>query len=137
MKMDNKNQYKLFGTMNMFDIIPDFVYLVFEKDGKYYFENSDNSSEIDSFSEINKEYISKIKSLTSSADKLMNIKQYYTIGDEPLVAFQTSEESCFIGTSNDFNNFVKDINIEDEILAKNISDFQDEMKLAYKMNTQK
>lgn len=31
------NQYKLVGTMNMFDIVPDFVYPVFESQGKYYF----------------------------------------------------------------------------------------------------
>lgn len=31
--ISDEGQYKLFGTMNMFDFVPDFVYPVFEKNG--------------------------------------------------------------------------------------------------------
>ena len=130
-KTDSKNKYKLFGTMNMFDFVPDFVYPVFENNGKYYFQNSDNSIKIDSFYEIcGEEHISKIKPLTSSFNKLINVKEHYVVGDEPLVAFQTSEEKYFIGTSDVFNEFIKDIKIENKILSEMITDFQNEIKLA-------
>lgn len=123
-------RYKLIGTMNMFDFVPDFVYPVFENNGKYYFQNSDNNIEIDSFYEIcGEEHISRIKPLTSSFNKLINVKEHYTVGDEPLVAFQTSEETYFIGTSDVFYDFIKDIKIENEMLSKSIADFQNEIKL--------
>ena len=130
------NQYKLVGTMNMFDIVPDFVYPVFESQGKYYFQNSDNSLEIDSFLEVDEEKTeSKIKPLTSSFNELAGLKEHYTVGDEALVAFQTSEGKCFIGTSDNFNEFIKDIEIEDEIISKQIADFQNEIKLAKSLQT--
>lgn len=131
-------RYKLIGTMNVFDIVPDFVYPIFENNGKYYFENSYNSLEIDSFYEIcGEKKISRIKPLTSSFNKLINVKEYYTIGDEPLVAFQTSEEKYFIGTGDVFCEFIKDIKIENEILSKSINDFQKEIKLAKSLKRKK
>lgn len=134
----DKNQYKLFGTMNMFDFLPDFVYPVFENNGKYYFQNSDNSIEIDSFYEIcGEEHINRIRPLASSFNKLINVKEHYTVGDEPLVAFQTSEENYFIGTSDVFNEFIKDIKIENQILSKTITDFQNEIKLAKSLKKKK
>ena len=60
--ISDDGQYKLFGTMNMFDFVPDFVYPVFEKNGEYYFQNSDNSMEIDSFYKIcGEKHIERIK----------------------------------------------------------------------------
>lgn len=130
-KMNDTNQYKLFGTINLFDLVPDFIYPIFENKGKYYFQNSYNSIEIDSFDEIcGEKYISRITPLPSSFNKLINVKEYYTVGDEPLVAFQTSKEKYFIGTSDIFNEFIKDIKIEDKILSERITDFQNEIKLA-------
>ena len=71
---NKENRYKLIGTMNMFGIVPDFVYPIFENNGKYYFENSYNSLEIDSFYEICEEKkISRIKPLTSSFNKCKRI----------------------------------------------------------------
>lgn len=131
-------RYKLIGTMNVFGIVPDFVYPIFENNGKYYFENSYNSLKIDSFYEIcEEEKISRIKPLSSSFNKLINVKEYYTIGDEPLVAFQTSEEKYFIGTGDVFCEFIKDIKIENEILSKSINDFQKEIKLAKSLKRKK
>lgn len=129
--ISDDGQYKLFGTMNMFDFVPDFVYPVFEKNGEYYFQNSDNSMEIDSFYKIcGEKHIERIKPLTFSFNKLINVKEYYAVGDEPLVAFETSEEKYFIGTSDVFNEFIKDIKIENEVLSEIIADFQNEVKLA-------
>lgn len=131
LKTNDKNKYKLFGTMSMFDFVPDFVYPVFENNGKYYFHNSDNSIEIDSFYEIyEKNHISRIKPFSPSFIKTMNINEYYTVGDEPLVAFQISEETFFIGTSDIFIEFIKNIQIDNEILSERITDFQNEIKLA-------
>ena len=133
-----KTRYKLIGTMNMFDIVPDFVYPIFENNGKYYFQNSYDSLEIDSFYEICEEKkISRIKPLTFTFNKLINVKEYYTIGDEPLVAFQTSKEKYFIGTGDVFCEFIKDIKIEKEILSKEINDFQNEIKLSKSLKSKK
>ena len=47
-----------------------------------------------------------------------------------MVAFETSEEKYFIGTSDVFNEFIKDIKIENEVLSEIIADFQNEVKFA-------
>lgn len=124
-------KYKLYGTMNIFNLVPDFVYPVFECNGKYYFQKNDNHMTIDSFDEIcGEEHTSRIKPLSSSFNRLVNIKDYYRVGDESVIAFQTSDDKYFIGNRDAFNEFIKDIKIDDEILLKNISEFQSEIKLA-------
>lgn len=129
LKTNNKNEYKLFGTMNLFHLYPDFVLPVFENNGNYYLSNSENSIEIDSFYKIqNEKHINEIKPLTTSFNKLINIKGYYTIGDVPLVAFQIDKDKYFIGTIYTFNDFIKDIKIKDKILSQQIYDFQNEIK---------
>lgn len=130
MKSD-KSGYKLFGIMNMFRFIPDFVYPVFENNGKYYFQSSDNGLEIDSFQEIISEnHIKMTRALTFSINKLLKIKDYYVVGDEPLVVFQINENDYFIGTSEEFLEFTRHITIENEMLYKGVSDFKNEIKLA-------
>lgn len=132
----DKNKYKLFGTMNMFDLVPDFVYPVFESNGKYYFQNSDNSIEIDSFHEIyGEKHINKIKPLALSFNA--SKKEYYRVGDEPVVAFQTDKENYFVGTSDNFNEFIQGINIKNDILSKIIFEFQDEIKSAKSLKKKK
>lgn len=124
-------QYKLVGTMNIFGLIPDFVYPVFECKGRFYFQNSDNYLNIHSFDEIYGENnINRIKMLDTSNNRLIGIKEYYSIGDEPVVAFQFSQDDYFMGTIDDFNDIMKNIKFEDEILSKDIADFQNEVKLA-------
>lgn len=137
-KKNDKNKYKLFGMMNMFGFIPDFVYPVFENNGKYYFQNSDNSLEIDSFHEIiGENHIKMIRALTFPINKLLKIKDYYIVGDEPLVVFQMNENDYFIGTSEEFLEFTKHITIENEMLYKGVSDFQNEIKLAKSLRKEK
>lgn len=132
----DKNKYKLFGTMNMFDLVPDFVYPVFENSGKYYFQNSDNSIEIDSFHEIyGEKHINKIKPLALSFNA--STKEYYRVGDEPVVAFQTDKENYFVGTSDNFNEFIQSIKIENDILSEIIFDFQNEIKSAKSLKKKK
>ena len=124
-------QYKLVGTMNIFGLITDFVYPVFECKERYYFQNSDNYLNIYSFDEIyGGNNINRIKMLDTSNNRLIGIKEYYSIGDEPVVAFQFSQDDYFMGTIDDFNDIMKNIKFEDKILSKDITDFQNEVKLA-------
>ena len=67
-------QYKLVGTMNIFGLIPDFVYPIFESKGKYFFQNSDNCLNIDSFDEIYGENnINRINLLDTTNNRLIKI----------------------------------------------------------------
>ena len=124
-------QYKLVGTMNIFGLIPDFVYPIFESKGKYFFQNSDNCLNIDSFDEIYGENnINRINLLDTANNRLIGIKECYSIGDEPVIAFQFSQDDYFIGTIDGFNNIMKDIKFEDQILSEDITDFLNEVKMA-------
>ena len=122
----------------MFEFIPDFVYPVFENSGKYYFQNSDNGLEIDSFHEIiGENHIKMIKALTYPINRILKIKDSYIVGDKPLVIFQMNENDYFIGTTEEFLEFTKHITIENEMMNKGISDFQTEINEAKSLRKQK
>lgn len=52
------NHYKLIGVINRFNINPNFVYPILEKDNKYYFQCISNNIII-SFKEVPKNYIQR------------------------------------------------------------------------------
>ena len=68
------NCYKFIGVINFFGVYPDFVYPIFEKDGKYYFQKTHNSM-ITSFNEIKDDLrINMIIFLDKDTTKFINIK---------------------------------------------------------------
>ena len=124
-------KYKLVGTMNLFGLIPSFVFPIFENNGRYYFQNSENSRDIDSFYEINGDnHINHIRFLNDSYNKLVNIKNYYSIGDEPIAAFQTSEDCIYIGDLDSFLAFIESYETKNKILEEEINEFKEDIKRA-------
>ena len=114
--MNSREKYKLVGTMNLYKSVPDFVYAIFKRDDKYYFENSDDSLEITSFEEvIGKDQISMIESLDSKS-QIGNSKRRYYVGDEPIVAYQINEDEVFIGSAEEFFNFAEKEDIQQDFI---------------------
>lgn len=132
--MTNNNNYKLVGTINIFGIYPDFVYPVFENNGKHYFQHSENNI-IDYFIEASKNKRFNIIRY-SEIDSNMNIKDIYTIGDKPIFAFQTDKSNIFISELDNFIEFISNIETEDYVLIEQISEFIDEVNLR-KIQTKK
>jgi hypothetical protein len=114
--MVNKEKYKLVGTMNLYNSTPDFVYAIFKRNDKYYFENSDDSLEITSFEEVvGKDQIEMIESLDSKV-QIGNSKRKYYVGDEPIVAYQTSEDEIFIGNIEEFFAYAESEDIQQDFV---------------------
>ena len=120
-----KEQYKLVGILNLFEVVPDFVYPIFEKDNKYYFcigseeELKIKDFELENFSNLKKiKYLSDIKSNLSEEIIL-------TKDSEPIFAFQSSYEYVYIGFFKEFKEFFENYEYDDEILKEEIKDFFD------------
>lgn len=122
-----KNNYRLVGIINIFGIYPAFVYPIFEKDGKYYLQHSEVNV-IDCFVETSK---NKRLSMVhySEINPNLNIKNIFTIGDEPIFAFQVDKNNVFISEIDDFIEFINIFQTDDHVLSEQISEFIDEVKL--------
>lgn len=101
--------YKLFGIINLFDLVPDYVFPIFERDGALYFENCSDEEHIDEFYEIrSKSVLSRIKPLDAiSYDG--DAKDEYEIGNTVIVGFQYEENKYFIGTEEELKNRFKNL----------------------------
>lgn len=104
---------------------PDFVYPIFEKDCKYYFQKTNNTL-ITSFNEIKDELrIKMINFLDKDITKFINIKNYYCVGNEAVVAFQTDVNEFLISDTSSFVSFISKFVTEDHILIEQIDIFLD------------
>lgn len=115
--------YKLVGILNMFDISPDFVYPIFEKDRKYYFQTGDiQKLQISEFSPVKESYISKVVLLNQVENNLIERKES-SLQSEPIFAFQKDKNSVFIGTYQEMVDVLLTFEADNEILKEQIKDF--------------
>lgn len=122
------NCYKFVGVINFFGVCPDFVYPIFEKEGKYYFQKTSNTLII-SFNEIKDNLRTKmINFLDKETTKFINIKDGYYIGNEAVVAFQTDIDEFLISDTSYFVSFISKFVTEDHILIEEIDAFLDNVK---------
>ena len=125
--MEN-NCYKFVGVINFFGVCPDFVYPIFKKDDKYYFQKTNNTI-ITSFNEIKDNLrINMINFLDKDTTKFINIKNEYYIGNEAVVAFQTDKNEFLISDTSSFVSFISKFVTEDHILIEEIDTFLDNVK---------
>lgn len=121
--MMNNDCYKLVGTINLFGVCPEFVYPIFERNGKYYFQCSNNAT-ISSFKEIVENLYEKMIRFFDANDVIyMNIKKDYTIGDEIVIAFQINRNKLLVSDVDSFVPFIKDFDTDDHILTEEIDEF--------------
>lgn len=101
--------YKLYGIINLFDLIPDYVFPIFERDGALYFENCSDEEHIDEFYEIrSKSVLSRIKPLeVISYDG--DTESEYEIGKTPIIGLQYEENKYFIGTEEELKKRFKNL----------------------------
>lgn len=126
-----KNQYKLFGAFNMYGIIPDAVYPIFENNEKYYFQNSNDGTEINSFVEVKVDCLSLIKPLNlETIYKMPTLKTDVSIGDIPLYVLQFNEEDYLVSNFLNFYESLQEANVDSETLNKAVSKVKEEIDLA-------
>ncbi len=116
-------KYKLVGIMNLFNIVPDFVRPIFENDNKLYFQiSNEKTAIITEFVPVKENAINNVILLNTITNNLKK-REDLTISNNPLFAFQTSEEYVFIGTFEEMRDFFKSFKADNQILSDEIRDF--------------
>lgn len=116
-------KYKLVGIMNLFNIVPDFVRPIFENDNKLYFQiSNEKTAIITEFVPVKENAINNVILLNTITNNLKK-REELTISNNPLFAFQTSEEYVFIGTFEEMRDFFKSFKADNQILSDEIRDF--------------
>ena len=121
-------KYKLIGFVNLFNVIPDFVYPVFEFGGDYFFQHGKNDK-IEEFEKVRDDICSKIIPLTDNADTTI------TVESNPVYAFQNDDKTIRYGHVSYMKEYLLTVNTEDCILRKEIKDFFDEVIPKSKIQT--
>lgn len=117
--------YKLVGILDLFGVVPNFVYPVFEKNSQYYFLVCDkNFKEIERFEPVKSSCISKIVFLSNLKTNMFQ-QTDFSKNSEPVFAFQLSENEVFIAPISEAANFFEAFKTENSILKKKIADFLD------------
>lgn len=125
-----KETYKLVGIFNMFDIIPYFVWPVFERKGKYFFQDANEeehtiNSPIERFVYIKEGAIERIEFLTDFV-VLGNKETDFEVGSKIVHIFQIDKEHLQIGTEEEMIEFATTYNTDDEAVAEQLNDFLEE-----------
>ena len=118
-----RDNYKLVGILNLFDVVPSFVYPIFEKEGRYYFITGDEETLQTEGFEIVKE--SAVKRIVFLNDLKTNefLQREFSEESEPIFVFQVSVTEIYIGAFEKIRDFLQTFETDDEILKKEINDF--------------
>lgn len=127
--VSKKDSYKLVGILNMFDLIPDFIYPVFEKDGQYYFHFGDQEKlKIEEFCPIKEEIHTKIVKLDKIKVNHSCEEAVFYLDSDPVFGFQTAENEVFLGHFAEMKKFLETFETEEEFLKNEIEDFIESVK---------
>lgn len=119
-------KYKLVGFMNMFDIVPDFVFPVFQcfDDSLYYFHiGNEETLEITGFEPIPKRHTSRIVFLGDVVKSNHFSDTEVSLDSRPIFAFQVSDDFVQIGYYEDMRKFFETYETDNKILKEQINDF--------------
>lgn len=118
--------YKLVGFMNLFDIVPDFVYPVFQssEDHLFYFQDANEETlTLDGFCLISDSHCSRITFFNDSIKTNKFSSTESSIGSKPIFAFQVSKNFVQIGFYKDLKKFFKSFETTNSILRAEIDFF--------------
>lgn len=126
-------RYRLIGFLNLFDMVPDFVYPVFENDGLYYFQDEKNGKIID-FVLVK----SSVYSMITKIDKCKQIlgikKAILEIGSKSVFAFQIEKSKVVCGEDVYMFKFFQRYIAENEFIRKEIAVFKEELSNSEEVN---
>lgn len=110
------NKYKLVGFINLFGVIPDFVYPVFEREGEYYFQHG-NNDRIEEFEKVKSDLYQQVIPLIDRKNTIIDLDS------DPIYAFQSEEQNIHYGHAPDIKKYLLTVKTDDSILSKEIRDF--------------
>lgn len=118
--------YKLVGFSNMFEIVPDFVYPIFQsyEDKKYYFQDGgDEEIRVKRFVEVKKSFIEKITFFKDGITTNDILISEISINSKPIFAFQDSESHVQVGNYEEMKEFFKSFEVESTAIQNEINVF--------------
>lgn len=122
-------RYKLIGFINMFEIIPDFVYPVFSLSDCLFLQTGENDH-IEGFTVLKAELYSNIirkediKIISSIKDQDI----YLTVDSKPLYGFQLRKKKIICDVSSAMLHFLEKYITHDAILINEIEEFKNEIQ---------
>lgn len=120
------NRYKLVGFLNMFNIVPDFVYPIFEQSGQFYFQ-SGAYDKIDNFVPVKCEMYPRISHIEYKGPQMTRKGHVITKDSKPLYAFQIGKNNFIFGNSRQMLGFFSKYIPHNPILKEQIEDFRKEI----------
>ncbi len=119
-------QYELCGFLNMFDIVPDFVYPIFRNDNIFYFQDGENDI-INNFVPVKPSIYARIHKI-GTCETIIGIKsEIASINSKPLYAFQVNESEIVCGKSDFILDFFTNYSTDNPILEEEINDLISEI----------
>lgn len=109
--------YKLYGYLNMFGLIPDFVYPVYIQDNKYYLANG-NCERIEHFYQLKSDYVELVRKLPQWYTQIVKSE-----GSEQLYIYLMSDGQYLIGNGYKLLKQLKKIKVENEVLQNSVNRF--------------
>ncbi len=110
------NKYKLIGFINLFGVVPDFVFPVFENEGEYYFQHG-NNDRIEEFEKVKSDLYKQIIPLIDRKNTIIDLDS------DPIYAFQSEQQDIRYGHASDLIKYLLTVRTDDSILNKEIRDF--------------
>ena len=129
-------KYKLIGFLNLFDIVPDFVYPVFENEDLYYFQDECNGIVID-FVLVKSSVYPMIIKIDECKHNLGIKKTVLEIGSKSIYAFQMEKGKIICGESILMLKFFTTYSTNNEFLKKEIAVFKRELSNSEGVNKKK
>lgn len=125
------DHYKFVGVVNLFNLYPDFLFPVYEKDNNLYFHNGSIDA-IKDFDPLSDSAKNRVVFLDNECYHIINSlkKSSYSQYSSPVYAFQESENVILCLDPDDMINYFRDFKTDDKILEKNISLFVQEYTLS-------
>ena len=118
-----QENYRLVGILNLFDVVPDFVYPIFEREGRYYFITGDEETlKTEGFEQVSERGVERIVWLSELKTNECKLREFNN-ESEPIFAFQVSETEVYIGVFKEIRDFLETFETDDRILKKEIKDF--------------
>lgn len=119
----NMKIYYLYGFLNMFKIVPDFVFPVFMHENILYIQEGENNT-ITSMVPLEEALYDKVVSI-NKYDIICQTKKQFIISSflSPQYAFQTSQQEIIYGSSMYLQKFFRTYQTNDPILKQEIRDF--------------
>lgn len=119
-------KYKLIGFLNLFGVIPDFVYPVFENDGLYYFQDEYHGKVIDFV--LVKSSVHSMITKTNEYKQILGIrKAVLEIGSKSIYSFQIEKNKIVCGEDVDMLKFFQTYTTDNKAIKKEILAFNREL----------